>query len=157
MVISEAIHCIKQQYHSLVLAAGHYKETQIGAFVEAGINLVLSIVLVNWIGLPGTIIATIFSSLFRTVDYVVHLKNHILHREITIFVKRQLVNIVNVLVILGICIFIPFWECNGYLSWAAKSVCIVVISTVITVAINFILYREDMQGVGLRIKHLIKE
>ena len=81
IVVSELLHCIKQNYHSLVLAAGHYKETRNGAFIEAGMNLILSVIFALIIGLPGIIISTIISTLYRIFDYVVYLKKHIIQKE----------------------------------------------------------------------------
>lgn len=154
LAASEAIHCIKQQYHSLVLAAGHYKETQIGAFIEAGINLVLSVTLVNICGLPGIIIATIVSTVFRTFDYVHHLTTNILNRPKSVFIKRQLCNLCNVIIVIVVCRLISFPECNSYFIWTINAGITFCIALAITFFINMIFYRQCIEAVAVRVKSI---
>lgn len=143
-VISQALHCIKQNYHNLVLAAGHYKETQIGAFIEAGSNLVLSFLLAYLIGLPGIIIATIIATVYRTIDYVIYLKNHILLRSCKVFLSRIIVNIFTAAISVIICNLIHFETPMDYLHWALKAIPVFAITTAVTLLINLIFYKKDI-------------
>lgn len=152
LVISEALHCVKQQYHSLVLAAGHYKETQIGAFVEAGLNIFLSVVLVNSIGISGVIIATIISTTYRMIDYVLHLKKCILHRKIGVFVKRFLITILNAASVVLTCNVFPFVKAETYFQWVLKAIPVFVFSIVITGLWNLAFYKENLKAVLVRLK-----
>lgn len=154
LVASEALHCIKQQYHSLVLAAGHYKETQIGAFVEAGLNIVLSVIGAKVMGLPGIIIATIVSTLYRMLDYVAHLQKFILHRNAAVFWKRFLITILNAVSIIVICKVIPFSEAGTYFQWVVKAACVFAISIIVTGVWNFAFYKKDLEAVLVRLKIL---
>ena len=70
ITISEALHCMKTPYCVLICSAGHYKETQKGAFVEAGVNIVLSVVLVCCFGISGVVVATIIATCIRIFDLV---------------------------------------------------------------------------------------
>ena len=91
LTLAEAIYCIRIPYHSVVLAAGHYKETRNGAFVEAFINIVISIILVRENGpFIGVAIGTIAAMLFRTTQYAVYLSKNIIKRSILVFIKRSL-------------------------------------------------------------------
>ena len=143
-VISQALHCIKQNYHNLVLAAGHYKETQIGAFIEAGSNLVLSFLFAYFIGLPGIIIATICATTYRTIDYVIYLRKHILLRGADVFICRSIVNVVTIIIIIVICKLIPFVAPTNYLQWILKALPIFAITVIVTLLINFIFYKRDI-------------
>ena len=143
-VVSQALHCIKQNYHNLVLAAGHYKETQIGAFIEAGSNLVLSFLFAYFIGLPGIIIATICATTYRTIDYVIYLRKHILLRGADVFICRSIVNVVTIIIIVVICKLIPFVAPTNYLQWILKALPIFAITVIVTLLINFIFYKRDI-------------
>jgi len=153
--VSEALHCIKQNYHSIVLAAGHYKETQAGAFIEAGLNLSLSFVFSVWLGLPGVLIATIIAACYRIMDYVLHLKTNILEREVRVFFQRQLVNVLNALSIAAVCRLVPFAPPETYADWVMKAIPVFLIACGITCLWNLIFYREDLLYIGWKIKNLL--
>ena len=143
-VISQALHCVKQNYHNLVLAAGHYKETQAGAFIEAGSNLVLSFLLAYFIGLPGVIIATIIATVYRTIDYVIYLKKHILLRNCNVFLYRIIVNVLTAVIAVVICKMISFETPMDYWHWVLKAIPVFVITTAVTLLINLIFYKKDL-------------
>lgn len=143
-VISQALHCIKQNYHNLVLAAGHYKETQVGAFIEAGSNLILSFAFGIWMGLTGIIIATIIATIYRTIDYVIYLKNHILLRPCKSYFIRMIVNCLSAVIIVGICVLIPFNTPTTYFQWILKALPIFLISVSVTFIINMLFYKTDI-------------
>lgn len=154
-VISEALHCIKQTYHSLVLAAGHYKETQTGAFIEAAVNLVLSFVFVWMWGISGVLAATIVATTIRNIDYVFHLKKTILFRSPIVFFVRQLVNVVSVCTIIIICRLIPFVEVNNYLGWVLKAIPVFIVSAIVTLAWNLMFYKQDVLDVIKKVMNAI--
>ena len=54
LTISHMFYCLRLPYSMIVLAAGHFKETQTSAIVEMLLNILISIVLVKnflWLGL----------------------------------------------------------------------------------------------------------
>ena len=126
------------------MAAGHYKETQAGAFIEAGSNLVLSFLLAYFIGLPGVIIATIIATVYRTIDYVIYLKKHILLRNCNVFLYRTIVNVLSAVIAVVICKIISFETPMDYWHWVLKAIPIFVITTAVTLLINFIFYKQDI-------------
>ena len=153
--ISEALHCIKQNYHSLVLAAGHYKETQKGAFLEAGINLVLSVLLAFLIGLPGILLATIIATLYRTIDYVFYLRKKILYRSPKVFFQRLLVNVCSAACVVAAGLLIPFSTPATYWEWIGKALPVFIIACVIVFIWNILFYRKDVIGIFLQFKQLL--
>lgn len=145
--ISEALHCIKQNYHGLVLAAGHYKQTQRGAFVEAGINIVCSIVLSFAFGLSGIVLATVLSTCYRTLDYIFYLRKNIIFREIRVFVKRMAVNCLSVISVIVVCIGVGFDIATDYFSWTAKAVAVFAIAFTLTTSWNMLFYSAELKGI----------
>ena len=155
-VLSEALFCIRQIYQNVVLAAGHYKETQISAFIEAAINIALSIVLVNLIGIEGVLIATIVASLYRIITYVMHLRKYILKRPIGASISRYSITIVNVVLIVGICTLIPFSTVNSWNSWIIKAIEVFIINVFISVFVNAVFFRNDMKLLNNKLRGIIK-
>lgn len=82
---------------AMVHIAGHFKQTQKSAVIETIINLVTSIILVQFAGIAGVLMGTVISSLYRT-NYLIHYVNkHIIGRKTS---KTYLCWCVNVLVFL---------------------------------------------------------
>lgn len=144
LVISETLHALKQIYHNAVMAAGHYKQTQVGAYIEAGVNVSLSIILAFCIGLPGVILATIIATAYRTIDYVLYLRKNILNRKVADTIKRFVVNFMNALAVVGAVLLIPFAVPDNYFSWVLKAIPVFVISCVITLIVNYVCYRQEL-------------
>ncbi len=71
-VIMGVIQNIRIPSMIIICAAGHYKETQSRAIIEAAINLLTSIVLISTIGIEGAVIGTICAFLYRSVDSVIY-------------------------------------------------------------------------------------
>ena len=155
-VLSEALHCIKQNYHNLILAAGHYKQTQIGAFIEAGLNVILSIVLALFMGISGILVATIVSTLYRTVEYVIYLRKNILYRNIWPSIKRTLVNLLSAGLIVAICLVIPFNTPDTYLLWVIKAIPVFAISCAVTFLVNSVFYSKDLRLITRHIIGMLK-
>lgn len=143
-VLSEALHSIKQTYHSLVLAAGHYKETQTSAFIEAGVNLVLSVALVFQWGVAGVLAATIVSTIYKIIYYVFYLKRNILFRPVHVFLKRMGTDILCAASVILVCRAVPFPAVNNYFEWVVKAVPVFGISGCIVLAWNVALYKKDV-------------
>ena len=153
--ISEALHAIKQNYHSLIMAAGHYKETQLGAFIEAGLNLVLSLVLATCWGLVGIVLATAISTLYRTIEYVIYLRKNIIHRSACVFVKRIAVNMICSIISIIVSMAMPFSITNNYFEWILKAIPVFAITAIVTFGINFIVYKNDMNQIVSKIVSII--
>lgn len=80
------------------IAAGHFKQTERAAFLEAALNLCISLTLVRLIGIDGVLIGTLISYLYRS-SYVItyNARNFIegsLNRTISRFIRNALLMII---------------------------------------------------------------
>lgn len=144
MILASLTFCLRLPYNSVVIAAGHFKETSIAAYGEAIINIVLSMLLVFRYNLTGVAIATLFATWFRFIYYVIYLRKNIFKRPIKLFIKRFAVNAGTFLcnyfiggaIISGIIV-------NDYFWWAVCGVLSASAIGVFTLAVNFIFFRKD--------------
>lgn len=145
MVISCLLYCLRHPYHALVIAAGHFKQTQIAAYGEAALNVCLSIILVAQYGLIGVAIGTIAATLFRFAYYVVYLYKHIIYRNVYFFLKRFLLNagIFASLVWIGKSI-IAIIKIDNYIEWTVGGVITVLVTALVTVAVNYFFYKKEL-------------
>ena len=70
IVLSELVWAIRLPYNLLNANAGRFKETKKGAILEALINIIISIVLVNYYGIIGVAIGTLIAMAIRTIEFV---------------------------------------------------------------------------------------
>ncbi|MGG0788111.1 polysaccharide transport protein [Peribacillus simplex] len=77
---------------ALINAAGHFKETKYRALIEAIINLVASLILVNFYGVYGVLIGSIMAFIYRTTDTIWYANYNILKQYPSKTLKRLLIN-----------------------------------------------------------------
>lgn len=157
IALAEGMYCIREPYLILVQATGNYEETKIGALVEAVLNICISLVLVNVIGINGVIVGTFVANLFRTTQFAFFVSKKILKTSMRGFFTRivWLVLSVGIIILLSLgCVrFIP--SINGWLGWIIHAVVVFVIACIVTLITSIIAYKEDflyIAGIILRIK-----
>jgi len=65
----------------VISAAGHFRQTQWRALLEAIINIVASVGFTIWLGFKGVLFGSLCSSAYRTVDMIVYTNIRILKRK----------------------------------------------------------------------------
>ena len=157
IVLSEMVWSIRLPYSSVTLAAGHFKETRKGAWIEAFSNILISIILVFKFGMIGVAIGTLISMLIRTAEFMYHTSKYILKRKIIENVKRVVILIIEILVIVPIGFYISkYMVVNSYLSWIINAIIIAAISIVIIVPVNLISYEKATKELLKMVKNILK-
>ncbi|MBQ7542070.1 MAG: sugar isomerase [Clostridia bacterium] len=157
LAAAEAVYCIRIPYNNVTLAAGHYRQTRNGAFLEAGINVVLSVALVIPLGLSGVALATLVAMTVRTVQYALYLSRHILRRPFAVFLGRCAVNLAACGLSVLSCVLLPRPEIADYLRWALYAVPVFLICGVWTLLLNSLFYREDLRNLWTVFRHSIQK
>ena len=144
LVVASIFYCLRQPYHSLITAAGHFKQTRIAAYGEAILNIVISILLVHVLGLIGVAVGTMISVGFRFVFYVVYINQYILKRSVGLFVKREVVNLITITlsVVCGLYV-VDSSQIQSYFTWGINGIIIVVIGSLITLCANYLFFADD--------------
>ena len=145
-IVGQALYCFRMPYHSLVLAAGHYKQTRNGAFVEAIINVFISIIFTYKFGLIGVAIGSLAAMFFRTVQYMLYLSKHILRKSALNLFKRFGVSLLNCIIILVIVKGISYPNVDTYTEWILYAVIVTVIAAFITLVTGIIFYMKDIKN-----------
>ena len=153
LVISELIWAIRLPYSSLVLAAGHFKQTMRGAWIESISNIIISVALVNVFGIVGVAIGTIVSMLIRTIEYIYHANKYILERHLLANLKNIIILCVEIVLIYIIVKYVPMVENTSYINWIINSVIVFIISTIIIFALNAIIFKNEFK----KLIYIIKE
>lgn len=147
LVMSEFLWAIRQPYNDLVKTAGHFKGTMKGAWVESGLNIVLSVILVFKFGIVGVAIGTLVAMFVRTIEFMYHTSKYILERNLWYTFKRLLVIAIEVILVIVIVNLIPSVAVVNYLTWVIQAVIVAIIASIVVVLINCLIYKEDVKGV----------
>lgn len=145
------IYMIRIPYSYMILAAGHYKQTQTSALIEAGINIIVSVILVYKFGLIGVAVGTFVAMLYRTIYFVKYLTSNILYRKISIFVKHLITDISCIVVVMLTTKWIPMIGI-GYFKWIILAIEVSGIAFVECAIINCVFYREELKKAVTRLK-----
>lgn len=157
IVLSEYIYAIRAPYNSLTLVAGHFKEMKKGAWIEAIINLSISIILVFKLGIMGVAIGTLIAMSIRAVEFINYASKKILNRKTLVAWKKISISIIEVVINVTISlVLIKNIEFSNYKIWVFYAIIVLSISIFITFLINFVFYRNERKELKEKLKKIIK-
>ena len=156
ITISEFIWAIRLPYSSVTLAAGHFKETRKGAWIEAIVNIVLSVILVFHFGIIGVAIGTIVAMTIRTVEFMYHNSKYILKRNALRSFSWILVIAIESVIGVLICRLFVGSEMVTYGEWIKNAIMVVAIVAPEVIIINAVCYHNDVKQLGTMMKKIIK-
>lgn len=143
LVCACLLHCLRSPYHNMVIAVGHFRQTQAAAYGEAVINILSSILLVIRFGLSGVAMGTVLATLFRFVYYAVYISKNILNRKISLWIKREAVNcIAMILIYLSGGVILRYLNLRDYLSWATGGIIMFAVSGAVALLLNLVFYKQ---------------
>ena len=140
LVFAYMVQCLRIPYFRVIKASGHFKQTQNGSFIMAGINIVVSVGLVFWIGLVGVALGTLCAMLFHTVYFVLYLRKNILNRSIMYFLKHILTDAIVVCASFFVTSWLKLQQISiwGFLIYAIEvSMITLAVSVVINILSNY--------------------
>ena len=141
IIAAEALYCLRLPYYSIIYAAGKFKETNKSAYIEAGINIVVSVALVYKLGLIGVAIGTFAAMLYRSIAFIVYLSKNILELSIKYQIKRYVITVIAY--VLGVILVSKInISVNSYISWAGYACLILLFISIFTFVVN-ILFDKD--------------
>ena len=145
IVLATFIYCIREPFRFLILAAGKFKETNFGSIMEAALNIIISVVLVNIYGLVGVAIGTFVAISYRMIYFMLFLKKNILHVRL----REYLPHLAKMIVIIGVNIIAYYTvkiQITSIVSFVIHGILIVVIESIIS-GVFFLGIKESMNTI----------
>ncbi len=143
LLLGDAINCLTWPCFNLTIAANKLKECQMGAYLEATLNVIISIALVFWNPLVGVAIGTLISAVFKSIYYMVFASKSVLK---TNPIKLIFAFLIKNVVLIGIAIcgvfladVLPIYD---YWDWIFAGVVTVAITGPVGLAIGYAFYPE---------------
>lgn len=143
LTLANAMHCLRLPYNIMVLAAGHYKQTQRNYIVAAVINIVISVLTVKAWGLIGIAIGTLAAMVYQTVWLAAYDSRHFVFWPLKAVVKQFVVDSVTAICIVMLSGVLTMRSVS-YLSWIILAIVTAFLAIIITACLNFIAYKDKM-------------
>lgn len=142
ILAAEYMYCMRLPYNSVIFAAGRFKETKISAYIEAGINLVSSLILVNSYGLFGVALGTLLAMVYRTAYFIWYLRRHLLYLRASDEGKNFLASVLAFVLLI---LFFPrgLMSADNFISWGIRAAGVFVICSIITLAAHFLIAGKE--------------
>ena len=156
LLLSYAINCVILPCFNLPIAANQLKKSQWGAYTEAGINLVVSCVLVFWNPLIGVAVGTLVSSIFKSIYYIIYSGKNIL--KIGVF--RMLFEfVITILVLTAVSvvgmIVIDKMLIDSYIQWILCGIVTVIIMGTIGIILGALMYPDQFKSTARKLLNKI--
>ena len=121
---------------TMICAAGHFKETQGRAILEAAINIVVSLALIKPLGMAGILFGTVVSYSYRSLDCILYNNKYLVNGTLVLSLRRIVRNVaVSLATVFAVHKFLSP-DPQSLLGWLMWAVITAVISGVLIVAVN---------------------
>lgn len=143
IVAANAGHCLRLPYNIMILAAGHYKQTQNNYIIAAIMNIVVSVLAVKAWGLIGVAIGTLIAMGYQTVWMAWYDSKNLIKWPIINFIKQILIDLGTV-ILCWMASSVFSMKSISYTGWIFNAVEVSIVWLIIMAIINFIFYRDKM-------------
>ena len=145
LTVAHAGHCLRLPYNLLILAAGHYKQTQSNYIIAAAMNIIISVLTVRTWGLIGVAIGTLCAMAYQTVWMAFYDSKHFIPWAFKSFAKHICVDVLTATIASLITVNISMKDIS-YVSWVLLAAIVFSIWFSISLIVNFIFYKEKMMA-----------
>lgn len=146
ITLAQASYCLRLPYNIMVMAAGHYKQTQVSAIIEAIINIVVSVSFVFRFGVIGVAIGTVAAMTYRSTYLAWYLSQNILNRNLFYYFKHVAVDVLVFALIYTICGAFPA-NISTYFEWIMLAIKYALLSILIIAVVNILFYFRECKSV----------
>ena len=144
LVVAEALYLLKFPHLNLAYSADRFKEISKPAFVEAGLNIIISICLVPFLGLIGVAIGTFIAMLYRLIFHVYYTSKMVPGRNQWIFYRKLLIFIIATILGILVCSLIPITSAT-ILSWIICAIIYFIVLGTMFSVVSIMFFREELK------------
>lgn len=146
LVMANAGHCLRLPYNLMILAAGHYKQTQSNYIVAAVLNIVISILTVKYYGLIGVAIGTLIAMAYQTVWMALYDSRNLIKWPFKNFLKQVAVDFLTLVVMIVLTQKVQVAALN-YIAWALYAVIVSIASVMVVTIVNMVFYKTNTERI----------
>lgn len=143
ITFANGIYCLSLSYLNVILAAGHYRQTQRYFFVSAALNVVISIISVRTWGLVGVAFGTLIAMIYHTAWQAMYNAKYLIENSAKDTIKQFVIDIITMAVGLFAVRFINLGGLS-YINWIIMAVKVAVLWSVVVLIMNLVFYRKNL-------------
>lgn len=141
LVAANSGHCLRLPYNIMILAAGHYKQTQHNYIIAAVMNIVISIIGVKQFGLIGVTLGTLAAMVYQTVWMAWYNSKNFIQWPMKNFWKQMFVNTISAVAIFIVTSYFTMHEISYY-EWVILATKVTACGIVVAFVVNYVFYKE---------------
>ncbi|KDE63561.1 lipopolysaccharide biosynthesis protein [Fusobacterium necrophorum] len=148
-IIYAVIFSIREPFINMSYVTGQFKTITKYAYIEASINIIMSLFLIVKFELNGVILATLFSTLYRTMIQIIFLENKILKRNY----KNLLIKIIVFILLMCSNLYLAKFinsTIDDWIDWIIYSFKITIIVILVQSLYMLFYYRKFILGKGVK-------
>ena len=148
MVLAFGFQCLRYPYEKMIMAAGHFRQTQKSCIIAACLNVGLSIIFVKLWGIAGVAAGTLAAMIYQTGYMAWYDSRVLLHRSL----KQTLCQLAVDLVISGLILAasrLIRLQPQDFLSWLGLAAAVTAMGAGITAAVGFLTCKKTLFLAGL--------
>ena len=139
---------VRIPYQLLVEAAGIFKETRNGAFLEIILNVVFSIIFVKLFGVIGIVVGGFAAAIVRTTQFALISQKEVLKCSILGVIKNYLLYYATSVGLVAVSYALDCFHCDSLGEWIAVAIGVFLAVTVAVMAINLIFQFKQCKSVA---------
>ncbi len=144
ITLAYAGHCLRLPYSVMILAGGHYKQTQNNYIIAAIINVVVSVATVVAFGLVGVAIGTLVAMLYQTIWMAWYVSKNLVKWPFKRFAKQMGVDLLTICLVVLATRWISL-AAVSYFAWAWMAVQVAVVFGAISLLVNVVFYKDFLR------------
>lgn len=153
IMAAEAVYCFRDPYVTVTYVSGKYKETAKYAYIEAVLNIVISVILVSKLGLIGVAIGTLLAMSYRMISHMMYIAKNLFERELKKSLKCLLVHsMIAILSAILVTLLIRI-DVRNYFDWIIEAVATVAVVVTVMIAVLYMTYRKQLCLFTKRLVH----
>ena len=138
LMIGGIVGCIRVIYSTLVYSIGHFKQTNMICWVEAIVNLVLSVIGVIKFGLMGIAIGPIVSTLIRLLYFMWYASKVVLERDNIINIKWLFIVTLQTVICSLLTYYVIDINPANYFEWVLYGAFVLLVVSIFVIGTNIL-------------------
>lgn len=151
LTLANAMHCLRLPYNIMVLAAGHYKQTQRNYIVAAILNIAVSVLTVKIWGLIGVTIGTLVAMTYQTIWLAIYDSRHFIYWPLKKVIRQFLVDIISSFLIISFGSHIVLKDIT-YFNCFFMAIKVAIVALFVAFCLNSLFYRSKMHRLMLKFR-----
>lgn len=144
LVVSEVLYLLKFPHLNLAYAADKFKNISKPAFIEAGLNIVISIVLVPFLGIIGVAIGTLIAMLYRLIFHVYYTSKIVPRWRQSFFYRKLMIFLIVTMIGVLLCLLFPTPD-NTIINWIWHALVYLAIIGGLLIVMSLIFFRNELK------------